>query len=796
MTGGIFAMAMWAACATMFVARPVFAQSASGSSAQDASAVSVAAPAPANLSAGNTDQRALLSLFVNNALHGETSVVLRGKDVIANIDDLKNAGLRGFAGTRVSIKGKSMVSLASLAPAITFEFDDRDLTLKLIATTAMLARTELNFGSARPADLEFRRDTSGFLNYSMTLSDLTSWGGFFEGGFSYKGGLLYSGLSATATSVTRGLSNYTYDDRTDLRRYVAGDTFVSSGILGGTALLGGVSIAKNFSIDPYFIRFPTQDVAGVLTTPSTVGVYRNGLLIKQENLPPGAFNLNNIPSIIGQGNTQVVIRDALGNVREINTPYYVGAQLLEKGLGEYDYGVGFQRNDLSTSFQYGAPSASAFHRYGLTNWLTVGGRFEATRDLLSGGPSLSIGTIIGQFDGALAVSRDGSSDGAAASIGYQYLSPKFGGSASMQWMSPQYANLGLKSSLDRAIVQGQASLTKYLGHASTIGLQYSYQRYEIKGTQHAISFTETSRLSRRLNLMVTVTRALPENMTPATNDVFVGLTYFFGHDTVGSISADRSTALSGTAALQKSLPLGNGYGFLLQAREGYQEQENAFFQYQNDYGRYEADYTHTQGQNSTQLSIAGGLVAIGGRVIPTRPVQDGYALVRVPGLENIPAEWSNQPIGVTNKNGDVLIPNLLPYYGNQVSIADTSVPIDYALDTDRRVIAVPYRGGALITFPVHKIQQITGTLRIQMPDQTIIPALGEISVDSDGHNFSSPIGEKGEFYFDSLPAGKHPASVDFSSGTCRFEMEIPKSDKSVIKLGQQTCVFARTASTK
>jgi outer membrane usher protein len=249
-------------------------------------------------------------------------------------------------------------------------------------------------------------------------------------------------------------------------------------------------------------------------------------------------------------------------------------------------------------------------------------------------------------------------------------------------------------------------------------------------------------------------------------------------------------------ALQKSLPLGNGYGFLLQARENYQEQENAFFQYQNDYGRYEADYTHTPGQDSTQLSVAGGLVAIGGRVIPTRPVQDGYALVRVPGLENIPAEWSNQVIGTTNRNGDVLIPNLLPYYGNQVSIVDTSVPIDYALDTDRRVIAMPYRGGALVTFPVHRIQQITGTLRIQMAGRTVIPALGDISVDTDGHAVSSPIGEKGEFYFDSLPAGKHPASVDFSSGTCRFELEIPKSDKSVLKLGQQTCVSAQTVSAR
>ena len=53
-------------------------------------------------------------------------------------------------------------------------------------------------------------------------------------------------------------------------------------------------------------------------------------------MPPGTFTLDNIPTIVGQGNTSVVIRDALGNVREINTPYYLSAQLLEKGLSEYD----------------------------------------------------------------------------------------------------------------------------------------------------------------------------------------------------------------------------------------------------------------------------------------------------------------------------------------------------------------------------------------------------------------------------------------------------------------------------
>ena len=169
----------------------------------------------------------------------------------------------------------------------------RDLTLRISAGVNLLATHNLNLELQKPADLEFRSDTSAFFNYSSILGNLSAWNGFFEGGVSYKGGLFYSGLLASngANPVTRGLTNYTYDDQPDMRRVMAGDTFVSSGILGGTGVLGGFSVAKNFSLDPYFIRFPSQDISGILTTPSTVNVYRNGLLIKQEYLPPGTFNL-------------------------------------------------------------------------------------------------------------------------------------------------------------------------------------------------------------------------------------------------------------------------------------------------------------------------------------------------------------------------------------------------------------------------------------------------------------------------------------------------------------------------
>ena len=68
-------------------------------------------------------------------------------------------------------------------------------------------------------------------------------------------------------------------------------------------------------------------------------------------------------------------------------------------------------------------------------------------------------------------------------------------------------------------------------------------------------------------------------------------------------------------------------------------------------------------------------MAIGGGLHATRPVQESFALVRVPGMKGVRAYLSHQEVGRTNRNGDVLVPNLLPYYGNRLDIADEDVPL-------------------------------------------------------------------------------------------------------------------------
>src|SRR5687768_47527 len=66
------------------------------------------------------DQQAIFELVVNGVTHGDTLILLRGDDVLIGTNSLSNAGLQSPGGRREQVGGREFVSLASLAPALTF----------------------------------------------------------------------------------------------------------------------------------------------------------------------------------------------------------------------------------------------------------------------------------------------------------------------------------------------------------------------------------------------------------------------------------------------------------------------------------------------------------------------------------------------------------------------------------------------------------------------------------------------------------------------------------------------------
>src|SRR5271154_3287756 len=77
------------------------------------------------------DERAILTLFVDDAAYGETAVIVRDTDILVSVAALEKGGLHSLGGAREVVYGKEMVSLASLTPAITYKFNEVELTLRI-----------------------------------------------------------------------------------------------------------------------------------------------------------------------------------------------------------------------------------------------------------------------------------------------------------------------------------------------------------------------------------------------------------------------------------------------------------------------------------------------------------------------------------------------------------------------------------------------------------------------------------------------------------------------------------------
>lgn len=745
--------------------------------------------------------RAILSLELNGLEFGDTVVYLRSEDALVALQDLEKAGLSGFTGLREDIDGAPFVSLRSLAPSITFKLDVQNASLWVTADPKYFGTRVLDFSGVKaPSGIHYGNDTSLFVNYSLGLSDFDRFRAFAEAGLSISGKyLIYTSAFRNRNGTFgRGLTNVTVDDRSQLRRWVLGDAMIAtSDPLGGAALIGGVSVSKNFALDPYFIKFPQQSLSGTLTSPSTVEVYRNETLIRREELPPGIFDLRDIPFSAGDGVTRVVMHDAFGQVQELRNFYYLNTEVLKPRLSQYAYALGFARPSFgATSFKYGDLAYQGYHLFGLTDWFSGGFRFEGKGfgDLVNGGVVFAATTGIGAIRGSAAASRDASASGFAANLGYSYVRRdlSFGFHAGL--ISSHYANLSLSPTTDRPLYDFTFFGGVGLGTWISVIPDLSWAKFRDAGSSRSAGLTLDLQLPFNATMLVAA-RYGRQQAAGADLSVSANLVFSFGGGSTVSAGHDRDFGSTGreSTSLQvsKSLPLGPGYGYLLKAE---QTQGNfggvADVRYHSEFGSYEAVFQQSNGRDTSDLNMAGGVVVLGGRVFATRPVGNAFALLRTPGLSGVEGTLYNQSMGFTDKRGGLLIPDLMPYFGNEIGIKSDNIPIEYQIHATNDFVGPPYRGGAVVDFSIRRIQAIVGKVEVVTAGKTVIPKFGELTVTASGETFTSPIGSNGEFYLDSPPPGRYAATIDFEDGQCGFDIELPKASSSTVKLATLSCIMS------
>ena len=759
--------------------------------AYGSSAAASAASAAASAAGFEAGQRAFLELEVNGVKHGEALVYVRGTDYWVDLDSLRAAGIQDRGdGERIMVEGRQVVRLSSLV-GVSAVLDEAALILRVTVDPGLLGRTVLNLSAARPSTIEYRRDTSAFVNYATAYDTNDQHLVSLEGGVSFGPGLFSGYVSHSPNGVIRGPVSLTMDARERLQRWVVGDSVASNGALGGAAQVAGLSVSSNYELDPYFVRFPTVGLTGTLSTPSTVDVFVNDRLVRREQLPPGTFDVQGLPLPVGAGSARIVMRDAFGREQEISGSYYLSSGLLAPGLHQYHYVVGVERELAATeSWRYGELVAFGRHRTGLTDALTVGGRVEASSNLVSAGPDavVRLGRL-GAIELGGAWSHHETGTGYAWSTGYLYSNRAVTLGGSLRGASREYVTTSTRfDSLDRMQLETGLSGSTRIGRLGSVTVSYQDRRYYgALPRQTLVSLSASRRLSGRSSLFLTASRS--QIGTEVSPSLFAGVSFGVGPRNTLGASTEYSDDQSTTAfEAQRAMPLGEGFGYRVRGETGDLGVIEGDARYQSRFGRYELRHNEVGGERLTSASAAGALVLIGGRVFATRPVEQSFALVRVPGVGSVRTFLSNQEIGRTDRDGNLLVPNLLPYYGNKLSIAPEDIPLNRTIEKRELTVAPPFRGGAVAVFPAEKEQRLAGTISLKKGWGTIVPAFGILFTETGGETIETPLGPRGEFYLEGLSPGLLPTRVEYGDLTCELDLTVPDSDQPVVAMGSVECM--------
>lgn len=757
----------------------------------------LAGPAAARAQEPAGDVPAVLDLTLNTTPRGEIRVLLAGAEIWADVEALEAAGLVNAGGLRRVAGDRTYVRLSSIDPPLHVVMDEAALTLTLTADATLFARTMLRFDAGRPDGIVERRATSAFLNYGATWATGGGRALNLESGVSLGASLLTSSFFLSSGGHTsRGMTAAIIDDTARLRRYQIGDAFVATGPLGGSLQLAGVSVSRDFSLDPYFIRYPTTGLSGVVTTPSRVDLYVNRQLVRSIQVQPGAYELANLALPTGAADTRVVVRDAFGGRQEFGGSYYVTTSILARGLQQYHYAFGAERlRQFDSLWAYGRAVLTGTHRVGLTDSITAGGRLEAEPGLFSAGPTLT--TRLGRF-GALemsaAASRHRGRSGAAGGVAYEYVGRP--GTVSVAWRQASDAYETLTSRRMRSAPRRDILASASARLTSRVTLTAGWQSQDVRGQGGSgdvgrASLTSTVSLGPRLSLFVSAVRGRYDRVWSTSG--FAALSLSVGPRRNASLSAESiDRVVTGGVDVQQSAPIGPGIGYRMQTSGlgAGAELIDGELRAQARWAQLDVRQTFTGGARETWAQVNGALVGIGGRVLATRPVQNGFALVRVPAVKGVRAYVSQQEMGRTDRRGDLLLPNLLPFYGNQISIADADVPADRTLTRKQLLLATPYRGGAIAEFPAIREWRASGTVVLAgdpeaLHGQRALDAT--LTVQTPAGPVETWLAADGAFYIEGLAPGRYEARVVSGALACAVTLDVPPSDAPVVRLGPLPC---------
>jgi outer membrane usher protein len=697
-----------------------------------------------------------------------------------------------------------------------FQYDEPSQSISFdLDNNQRIARAFDAMGSGAPP-IPVSTAWGSVLNYTFFGSEtagLSSRHATFSGGsasldarmFSPYGTLSQTGILGTTTtrdmSMLRLETSFSYSHPESLITYRAGDSI--SGALAWTRSIrfGGIQAQRNFALRSDLITAPLPSFSGSAAVPSTLDVYLNNSKTYTQEVPPGPFQVNNLPLITG-GEARLVLRDSAGREVETTLPFYTSPQLLREGLMYFSAETGFPRLGYGTeSNNYAAKEMASFSaRYGMYDWLTLESHAETVAGLYNGGAGLLART--GDFGVLSAAASASTYQGQRGLQTYLAFETKLWGvsfnvSSTRTFMNyndiasvtaplvnsvaayytPVAANSAPPKAIDR--VSAGFSLPDY----SSLGLSFVHLEPACGAASNLVSVAWSRPFFLQSQLFATSFADISDRRNYG---IFAGLSIPIGD--VGSVSTGATSSRSGTSlTTDASRPLGmqtGSYGARVRDSEGAVRYRSASASYRASAATVEAGVEQSQGNVVRGMGqIDGAVAAMGGGIFFSNHIDDAFAVVDT-GTRGIPVFHENRPVGETNSRGQLLVPNLRAYGNNKISIDPKGLPVNAEVETVENVVAPADRSGVLVNFATKSDVQVAVVILVG-PNGKPLPVGSKGKLDASNGDFI--VGYDGRAFVKELKSA-NAVTVTLDKSECHAAFDYTASQDSQVVIGPVSCL--------
>lgn len=624
---------------------------------------------------------------------------------------------------------------------------------------------------------------------ASVMTDLHAWG-YGPGSWSSSFNTRYDTQNEQSQfRTTRLMSSWQWDDMNKMRTVTVGDLYCGGLSWSRTVRLGGIKFARNFQLQPNFNTEARANWMGQASLPSTVDLYIDGFKQSSSDVQPGKFILNTVPTFSGAGQAQVVITDINGVRREVNLSLYGAPQMLRKGLNDWSVDLGWIRENYSVrSFDYSSkPIADGSLRYGLNDSLTGELHTEFADDLYNGGAGIwwLPGSSLGILHGSLAASQKDAQHGLQAEIGYQWTGEEINFSADHINRNPHFQDIASLSGSWMAKQSDNVWLSKSFESLGNWGIGWIRQVYQDNSINRYMNFSWSRVLWKETSMSVGYMHMLGDNNA---DSFYLSLSVPLGrHDMVSSQYGHDNHHNNGQLDYNHFADASGGWGWRISQQMGDSKQSShAEINQQNKYGEWDIGLNRYNNINNYYGDASGSLLMLANNFHITRQSHQGYAIVSTDGIPDVPVSIENRPIGKTDKNGFLLLSEMINNQRNKISIDPLSLPASVHVPTTIKY-AIPRGNNAVLAdFGLHN--QLSIVSHVKDTQGADLDMGSEVSLlDAEHHVLAKTIvGRNGLVYVENAPTAGELV-INTRRGSCHAPLLTRVGQQGYVDNGEIVC---------